>query len=92
LTWIFCHFAWAKRYFGLETACWKGLDAAYQHTALVYRVMLGVALTAHRFQHPELVGSRMKVPAIHVPACITESSSKEKCEGWKNPALAFLIG
>ena len=62
------HFAWAKRYFGLEAARWKGLTAAYQHTALVYSVMLGVALTAHRFQRPDLAGSRMKVLAIHVPA------------------------
>lgn len=62
------HFAWAKRYFGLETAHWKGLVAAWQHTALVYSVMLGVALTAHRFQRPELAGSRMKVLAIHAPA------------------------
>ena len=62
------HFAWAKRYFGLETACWKGLTAAYQHTALVYSVMLGVALTAHRYQRPDLAGSRRKVLAIHVPA------------------------
>ena len=62
------HFAWAKRYFGLEAARWKGLCAAYQHTALVYSVMLGVALTAHRYQRPELAGSRMKVLAIHAPA------------------------
>jgi hypothetical protein len=62
------HFAWAKRYFGLETARWKGLVAAYQHTALVYSVMLGVALTAHRFQRPDLAGSRMKVLAINTPA------------------------
>ncbi len=62
------HFAWAKRYFGLEAARWNGLCAAYQHTALVYSVMLGVALTAHRFQRPELAGSRMKVLAIHAPA------------------------
>jgi hypothetical protein len=62
------HFAWAKRYFGLETARWKGLVAAYQHTSLVYSVMLGVALTAHRFQRPELAGSRMKVLAINAPA------------------------
>lgn len=62
------HFAWAKRYFGLEAARWNGLSAAYQHTALVYSVMLGVALTAHRFQRPELAGSRMKVLAIHAPA------------------------
>jgi hypothetical protein len=62
------HFAWAKLYFGLETARWKGLVAAYQHTSLVYSVMLGVALTAHRFRRPELAGSRMKVLAIHSPA------------------------
>lgn len=58
------HFAWAKRYFGLETAHWQGLVAAYQHTALVYAVMLGVALTAHRLQRPELAGSRTKVLAV----------------------------
>ena len=62
------HFAWAKRYFGLESAHWKGLCAAYQHTALVYSVMLGVVLTVHRFQRPELAGSRKKVLAIHAPA------------------------
>ena len=42
------HFAWTKRYFGLEAARWKGLTHAYAYTALVYTVMLGVALTAHR--------------------------------------------
>ena len=62
------HFAWAKRYFGLEAARWKGLVSAYQHTALVYSVMLGIALTAHRFQRPDLAGSPMKVLAIHMPA------------------------
>jgi hypothetical protein len=57
------HFAWAKRYFGLESARWRGLIPAYQHTALVYSVMLAVALTAHRFQRPDLAGSRSKVLA-----------------------------
>ena len=58
------HFAWAKRYFGLEAAHWRGWVAAYQHTALVYSVMLGVALVAHRYQRPELAGSRLRVLAI----------------------------
>lgn len=58
------HFAWAKRYFGLEGARWRGLVAAYQQTALVYSVMLGVALVAHRYQRPELAGSRARVLAI----------------------------
>lgn len=58
------HFAWAKRYFGLESARWRGLVAAYQHTALVYAVILGVALTAHRWQRPDLAGSRAKVLAL----------------------------
>lgn len=62
------HFAWAKRYFGLESARWSGWVAAYQHTALVYSVMLGVALVAHRYQRPELAGSRMRVLAINAPA------------------------
>ncbi len=62
------HFAWAKRCFGLEAARWKDLRAACQHTALAYSVMLGVALTAHRFLRPELAGSRMNALAIHAPA------------------------
>jgi len=57
------HYAWAKRYFGLEAGRWRGLVAAYQHTALVYSVMLGVALVAHRYQRPELMGSRASVLA-----------------------------
>jgi hypothetical protein len=55
------HFAWAKRYFGLEAGRWAGLVAAYQHTALVYSTMLGVALVAHRYQRPDLAGSRSRV-------------------------------
>ena len=57
------YFAWAKRYFGLEAARWTGLVAAYQQTALVYSVMLGVALVAYRHQRPELAGSRTRVLA-----------------------------
>lgn len=58
------HFAWAKRYFGLQSAQWLGLVAAYQHTALVYCSMLAVALIAHRYQRPELAGSRSRVLAL----------------------------
>jgi hypothetical protein len=58
------HFAWAKRYFGLESAQWAGLVAAYQHTALVYATILAVALIAHRYQRPELAGSPTKVLAL----------------------------
>ena len=58
------HFAWAKRYFGLQSAHWLGLVAAYQHTALVYSTMLAVALIAHRYQRPELAGSRTHVLAL----------------------------
>lgn len=57
------HFAWAKRYFGLEAARWAGLVAAYQHTALVYATMLVVAILAHRFQRPELATSPTRVLA-----------------------------
>jgi hypothetical protein len=60
------HFAWAKRYFALESARWAGLTAAYQHTALVYATMLAVALIAHRYQRPELAGSRTRVLAAKV--------------------------
>jgi hypothetical protein len=55
------HFAWAKRYFGLEAARWAGLVAAYQHTALVYSSMLVVALLAHRYQRPELATAPTRV-------------------------------
>jgi len=58
------HFAWAKRYFGLECAHWSGLVAAYQHTALVYATMLAVALIAHRYDRPDLAGSRYRVLAL----------------------------
>lgn len=58
------HFAWAKRYFGLEASRWRGYVAAYQHTALLYSVMLGVALAAHRYQRPEWSGSRAHVLAF----------------------------
>jgi hypothetical protein len=58
------HFAWAKRYFGLESARWAGLVAAYQHTALVYATMLVVAFLAHRFQRPELATSPTRVFAL----------------------------
>jgi hypothetical protein len=58
------HFAWAKRSFGLESARWAGLVAAYQHTALVYATMLMVALLAHRFQRPELANSPTRVLAL----------------------------
>lgn len=58
------HFAWAKRYFGLESARWSGLVAAYQQTAFVYATMLAVALIAHRYQRPDLAGSRYRVLAL----------------------------
>jgi Transposase DDE domain len=58
------HFAWAKRYFGLESGRWRGLIAAYQHTALVYATMLAVALIAHRYGRPDLAGSRYRVLAL----------------------------
>jgi hypothetical protein len=57
------HFAWAKRYFGLESAHWAGLVAAYQQTALVYSTMLVVALLAHLYQRPELATSPTRVLA-----------------------------
>jgi hypothetical protein len=68
------HFAWAKRYFGLESARWAGLVAAYQHTALVYSAMLVVAILAHRFQRPELATSPTRVLARKTIHCFTEYS------------------
>lgn len=58
------HFAWANRHFGLESAPWRGITAAYQHTALVFSVMLDVAIVAHRSQRPELGGCRVRVLTI----------------------------
>jgi hypothetical protein len=58
------HFAWTKRYFALEEARCAGLVAAYQQTALVYSTMLAVALTAHRYQRPDLANSRTRILAL----------------------------
>lgn len=58
------HFAWAKRYFGLQSAHWLGLVIAYQHTTLVYATMFAVALIADRYQRPELAGSRTRFLGI----------------------------
>ena len=58
------HFAWGKCYFGLQSAHWLGLVAAYQHTALVYCSMFAVALIAHGYQRPELAGSRTRGLAL----------------------------
>lgn len=57
-------FAWARHHFGLEAAYGRGMTTAYQHTAFVYTVMSGVALTTHRFRRPELAGSRVKLSAV----------------------------
>ena len=58
------HYAWVKRYFGLEAARWCGGVVAYQHTVLVHNIMLGVALVAYRYQRPELSNSISKVLAL----------------------------
>ncbi len=58
------HFAWVECYFGLELARWSGWVAAYQHTALVYAVMLGGALTAHHLLRPDLASSHARVLTV----------------------------
>ncbi len=57
------HFAWAKRYFGLNESRSQGYLAITQHVALVYAVMLGVALAAERYGRPDLRLSRKGVLA-----------------------------
>ena len=57
------HFAWAKRYFGLNDGRCQGCVAITQHVALVYAVMLGVALAAERHGRPDLRLSRKGVLA-----------------------------
>ena len=61
------HFAWAKRYFGLNSSHYQGWTAMTQHAALVYAVMLGVALAAERFGRPDLRLSRKGVLAAKTP-------------------------
>lgn len=61
------HFAWAKRYFGLNASGYRGWVAIMQYAALVYAVMLGVALAAERYGRPELRLSRKGVLAVKVP-------------------------
>jgi hypothetical protein len=60
------HFAWAKRYFGLNDGRCLGWVATTQHAALVYAVMLGVALAAERYGRPDLRLSRKGVLAVKV--------------------------
>ena len=57
------HFAWAKRYFGLNNSGYQGWVAITQHAALVYAVMLGVALAAERYGRLDLRLSRKGVLA-----------------------------
>lgn len=57
------HFAWAKRYFGLnDFQCFTYVRVS-QFILLTYIVVLAVALTAQRYQRPDLVRSRSKVLA-----------------------------
>lgn len=60
------HFAWAKRFFGLNASGYRGWVAITQHAALVYTVMLGVALAAERYGRPDLRLSRKGVLSVKV--------------------------
>jgi hypothetical protein len=60
------HFAWAKRYFGLNHRFSRGALPMIQHAALVYATMNAVALAAHRYGRPDLALSRKRVLAAKV--------------------------
>lgn len=56
------HFAWAKRYFGLDDfQCFTLLRV--QFVLLVYIAILAVALAATRYQRPDIRRSRSMVIA-----------------------------
>jgi hypothetical protein len=57
------HFAEAKRYFGLNDSRCQDCVTITQHVALVYAVMLRVALAAERCGCPDLRLSRKDVLA-----------------------------
>ena len=57
------HFAWAKRYFGLNTFQAFSYLRVSQFVLLTYIVIVAVAVAAQRYQRPDLVRSRSKVLA-----------------------------
>jgi hypothetical protein len=58
------HFAWMKRYFGLNHFRVQGYLAVTQFVFRVYIAALVVAFIAARYQRPELATSRLKVLAF----------------------------
>ena len=61
------HFAWTKRYFGLNYFQCFTYDRVSQFILLTYIVVVAVALAAERYQRPDLVRSRSKVLAHASP-------------------------
>lgn len=57
------HFAWTKRYFGLNTCQVFTYLRVSQFVLLTYIVIVAVAVAAQRHQRPDLVRSRSKVLA-----------------------------
>jgi hypothetical protein len=57
------HFAWAKRYFGLDDFQCFTLLRVMQFVLLVYIAILAVALAATRYQRPDIRRSRSMVIA-----------------------------
>lgn len=57
------HFAWAKRYFGLDDFQCFTLQRVMQFVLFVYIAILAVALAATRYQRPELRRCRSMVIA-----------------------------
>jgi hypothetical protein len=57
------HFAWAKRYFGLQDFQVQGFVAVTRCVFQVYIVILAVALVATRYGRPDLITSRARVLA-----------------------------
>lgn len=58
------HFAWVKRYFGLQDFQGFRYRRVLQFVLLTYIAVLAVALAATRFQRPELVRRRAMVLAL----------------------------
>lgn len=58
------HFAWMKRYFGLQNFQLEGYRAVIRFVFQVYIAALAVAFIAARYQRPELATSRLKVLAF----------------------------
>ncbi len=58
------HFAWVKRYFGLNAFQCCTYIRVYQFVLLTYCCVVAVALAAYRYQRPDLIHQRIAVLAV----------------------------